>query len=497
VARTSAATPAATGRPRLWWAWLALAGAVAGGAMLYPDGWLDLDQGAARTLGVLLAAIVLWVSRALPLSVTSLLAVGLLIGTGVAPDFPTAAQGFASGTVFFLIAASLVAQAVANAGLIDRIAGFAARASGAEPIRALRLVTLLTGASALVMPSALVRAKAFIPVLNGLGRLLPERGQRLRFLTATGLVLGLLGHVASISVMTGGGMSIVAAGTIAEFHQRLSWLEWFGMMAAPGAALMLLTMLAIGRAFPLSGRFQSPATAPGALTHGEATTDDAGGTGTAGAPGRVLGRERFALIVLALTLAAWIVGGQTALPLAVPAIVAAAVFALPPVGLVTADSLQKQNWDEIMVVGAGLSLGAMLSESGAITFLAERALGLLPPDPSGSVVYLFTVVFAVLIRQLFLQPSPCMVLTLPVVIELGRITGNDPLLLAMLASGVIGATQILPIQSPPALLCVLHGLYTTRHQLRVAPAFLVAVVAVYLTAATLYWPLLVGLGLVR
>jgi di/tricarboxylate transporter len=88
-----------------------------------------------------------------------------------------------------------------------------------------------------------------------------------------------------------------------------------------------------------------------------------------------------------------------------------------------------------------------------------------------------------------------MVLTLPIVIELGRITGTDPLLLAMLSAFVIGASQVLPIQSPPALLCVLGGLYTPRDQLRVAPSFLAAVALVALGAVTLYWPLLRTTGL--
>jgi solute carrier family 13 (sodium-dependent dicarboxylate transporter), member 2/3/5 len=172
VAPTREVASSASRRTASWWPWLGAAAALLGASLLFPDGSWELDARAARALGVLLATILLWVSRAIPLSVTSLLAVGLLAATGASPGFPAAAQGFASATVVFLLAAGLIAQAVANAGLIDRVARGAARAAGSDPHRALKLVTVVNGVAALLMPSALVRARAFLPALQGLARLL-------------------------------------------------------------------------------------------------------------------------------------------------------------------------------------------------------------------------------------------------------------------------------------------------------------------------------------
>jgi len=188
------------------------------------------------------------------------------------------------------------------------------------------------------------------------------------------------------------------------------------------------------------------------------------------------------------------VGGRWRIDFAVPAIFAAAVLALPPIGLVTTATIRRQQWDEVLVVGGALSLSAALADAGTVDWIARRMFALFPASLGTFALSGLVVLFSLGLRQLFLQPSPCMAITLPIVIELGRRTGTDPLLLAMLATGVIGIAQILPIQSPPSLLLYTAGIFNARDQLRVSPVLLVVTVVVMLAAALLYWPLLRGLG---
>ena len=453
---------------------LAAAWLVAG--LAHPDGSRGLSREAAITLGVVLATVTLWVSRALPLSVTSLLAVGWLTATGVAGSFPVAAQGFAMDTIFFLLAANLMAQGIANAGLIDRIARTAGRLTGRSPARGLWLLTAMTGLTPLVMPSAVVRIKAFLPVARRLDELFCPPSRRGEFLKASGLIMSLLGPAGSIAVMTGGGMSIVAARTIGEFYGPINWMQWLLLLVPPIAVLFVVVSLYIQRRF-------APRQAVGAPAAEEEPN-----------PAPWSSRERFAAAALLGALTAWAAGTVREIPLALPAIFAAAAMALPPWRLVTVETIQRQRWDEILVVGSALSLSAALRDTGAIRWVAGTIFSLFPDHPGPVAVYGLTVLLGLLVRQLFLQPAPCMAITLPIVIEMARATGHDPLVLALLATGVIAVVQVLPVQSPPSLVCFSDGIFDVRDELRVVPLLIGATALAMVAAAVLYWPALRALG---
>lgn len=441
--------------------------------VLLPN-WWAIPPDAAHALSVTVTAVVLWWSHLLPLSITALVAVGLLVVTGAAGSFAEAATGFASDTVFFLFAANLLAHAVVQAGLVDRLTRAVGRTGETDARRAFVLVTAVTGCMALLIPSALVRIKVLLPVVERMTRRMGVTGPRFR--TAAGLVGALLGPVASISIMTGGGMSIVVARLLEQFHHPVSWLQWFALMSVPNLLIFLAVSAFIWRTY-------------GSVTAVSRTlqrvTRDA-----AMAPMRWEGPEYVALLALGATLAAWMLSGPAGVPLSLPPIAAVAFLALPQVGLVTARTVEKQRWDEILVVGSALSLSAALGRSGAIQWVADQLFTLFPTRPGPVITYIAVMVFAIAIRQLFLQPSPGIAITLPIVIEVGRRTGVDPLFLAMITAGVMGVVQILPVQSPPSLVCVTEGVFNTKDGLRVAPVLMAASVAAYLFAASIYWPLL-------
>jgi sodium-dependent dicarboxylate transporter 2/3/5 len=455
-----------------------MAGGVIVAGLLHPDGNWGLSAPGARALAIMLGTVVLWVTQALPLSISALLGLGLLVATGASEGFPAAAIGFALDTVFFVLAATLVAQAVSNAGLVDRVARALDRRIGADSSAALRLVTIVSGLTALIMPSALARIKALLPLAQRVDSTLESPESPSRFLRAAGLTLASLGMVASLAVMTGGAMSIVAARTIAQFHAPVDWLQWLAMMLLPCAAITVVGSIYLQRAYP-----------PEAIS-AEASARLRAADGS----DRWSFREGIALVILAGTLAAWIAGSRSGLPLAIPAIFAAALYALPGIRLLNSASIQKQQWDEVLLIGTALLLSAAASETGALAWLAEGTFWLFPAGGSDLTIKVVTFLVAAALRQFFLMPSACLAVTLPIVIEVGTVTGANPLDLAMIATAAIGIVTLVPVQSPPSLLCLTSGIYRTRDHLRLAPVLLVATGAAFLAASLVLWPALRSLG---
>src|SRR6202035_2596378 len=93
-----------------------------------------LSHEGQAVLGVVFAGVVLWVSEALPLGLTSLLVLVLL---GTVPAWKQSATfvGFASPVVFFLIGAAAIGAAVEATGLADRIARVLVRSARGSPNR--------------------------------------------------------------------------------------------------------------------------------------------------------------------------------------------------------------------------------------------------------------------------------------------------------------------------------------------------------------------------
>ncbi|MBM3449890.1 MAG: hypothetical protein FJX78_02700 [Armatimonadetes bacterium] len=136
----------------------------------WADGLHALPHSGAGALGILLCTIVLWASGALPLSVTSVLAIGLLAASGVAAPFNKAAAGYETDVVFFLISANLMTQGVVNSGLIDRLAAALADAREADVELSLTLVESLHARWVRLLES--IEAAAFARVYHH-----PERGE--------------------------------------------------------------------------------------------------------------------------------------------------------------------------------------------------------------------------------------------------------------------------------------------------------------------------------
>lgn len=99
---------------------VAAAAVVAAGILAAPspDG---LPPAAQRVAALFFVCLILWVTEAIPIAVTALLAVVLQPVVGVAP-LPGAVAGFMSPVFFFVLVMFVIAQAFTNTGLDRRFA---------------------------------------------------------------------------------------------------------------------------------------------------------------------------------------------------------------------------------------------------------------------------------------------------------------------------------------------------------------------------------------
>ena len=228
------------------------AATVLGGGLVAPvPGALDGDREVFLALAVFGATVILWITKPVPYAVSSLLSVVLLYALGLTDTFQAAVSGFASTLVFFFVTLLLIGRSVAKVGLDDRVADrlVTPTSTPAGSIRRLAAAVLLL---AFVMPSGLARTVTFMPIVDRINDVY-GLGDRSAFRRLGYYVVGHVNPLASLVVMTGGGMPIVTSELVNTMVRPFTWVEWVAYMSPPIVFLYVTSVVAAGLVYRVDG----------------------------------------------------------------------------------------------------------------------------------------------------------------------------------------------------------------------------------------------------
>ncbi|WP_126663359.1 SLC13 family permease [Haloterrigena salifodinae] len=437
-----------------------------------------------RALAVFASALVLWLTRPVPYVVSSVLSVTLLFALGTVESFDAAATGFTSTLVFFLLLLLLLGDATTSVGLDRRLARRLLTAES-TPRRALRSVAGSVLALALVMPSAMARAVTFIPIVKRLAAAFGSGDDG--FETGAFLVLGHVNPIASMALMTGGGMALVTSEIIATSVRPITWVDWAVLMLPPTIALYAAATLCAGLFAAVDGETTLGATAGARLeADGEGPAPEADGDD----PSSLTRDQRLVGLVLLGAIAGWIGGSFVGIPTVLPAVAAVVALSLPQVGVITADDIAGVNWGIIFLVGAMLSILDALETTGAIVAIVD-VLARWIPFAALAQWQLVAVLLglAVGIRILFSTGSAAIVVALPIVLELAAVFDVNRLYLALTVLLVVGSTTILPFNTTAVLVSMDRGPLSHRDVASFGLVTMVLAVGVAGVSWLVYWPL--------
>lgn len=463
-------------------------GAAAAVAALAP---LGLGAEAHGTLVIVVAVAGLWITEALPVAVVALLVPVLGLALGVA-DAKAAFAGFGDPIVFLFFGTFLLTDAAQEHGLNDRLARAVLTSDWvrARPSRLLWAVACLgflisawvnnTATTAMLLPLALtvtrfgaprlvasvMLATAWAPSLGGLA-------------TPVGTAPNLIG-LRLLEQVTGA---------------RPSFAEWCAVFAPLSViSILLATAWLAWRA--RGSDAQAAAPAGGGPEH------------AAHRPWSLAERTLVPLFVCVVLLwigpgivaatpagsAAWVKVWQARLPEpAVPLLGALALFLLPARARAAGEGaaprilepgvLRRVDWSTILLFGGGLSLGAMMFDSGLARALGEGIFRAMPVHgPFGLV--LAAALMGVLVSEMTSNVAST-TLVVPVVLALAQAAGVDPVKPALAATVGCSFGFMLPVSTPPNALVYGTGRVTMREM--IVNGVLLDAVGVLLVAGWVYW----------
>jgi sodium-dependent dicarboxylate transporter 2/3/5 len=433
---------------------------------------LPLTLGQHRLLAVLAFAVTCWVTEALPIPVTSILVLGLCVGLNV-PRVPRESTTtspaeavfslFSSPTMFLMIGAFIMAQAMIKYDLGRRIALLVLTFPGVgnSTYRIVIAFGVLSALLSSIMDNGAV-VTILLPIAIGtfvaLDKLVDEQagydvslarfGTALMLMTAYGATVGgLLTPIGDSSNLLGQQLIEDTTGT------RIGFTEWV-QLAVP-IVLVLLPVLCfivlvtnrpeVGSIVGAKHYFEEQRAELGPLSRGEVNTLIAFGA---------------AILVWVLPSLIGILAGegtqthlywQSRLHPSVGAILGASLLFLLPSGLGDGATLlwrdaMKIDWGTLLVVGTGLTLGTLTYTSGLADVLGHGLANWVGAGTPVVVVQVVVVGTAILVSELASNTASVGVM-LPVIPVFALVTGVDPLTLSVMT--VFAATYgfMLPVST--------------------------------------------------
>jgi anion transporter len=440
--------------------------------LLLPPLFDGLSARGQRAIVVTVITVVLWTSAALETGTTSLAAIALLALTGAAPSLRGALSGFLNPVPYFLIGVLGMGLAVARSGLAERIARRILTHARGRSLRVYVQLVLALPVLTFILPSATTRSGILVHIYEEVFTLarVPVGAPVVK---AVMLALASINRLASTALLTGGITPMMSAAIIGG----MSWTGWFALMALPywgvlvlGAALTgLLYRRGLARAMPAADLERA-----GAWT----------------------GREARTLVVVLGASVLWLTDAMHHLDPALPALLALVALLTPRFGPLTWNDLDRGvGWANFFVIGASISLAHALGESGAAAWLARGLVGALPGLGGHAVTTIVLLMLgATALRALIPNISGFLALALPVAMSVGRESGLNPLVCALVVMITGDAVLYYPAQSASALVIYDRGHVTAREILMFGIWMtLVAYVAILFIALP-YWSFL-GQGL--
>ena len=394
--------------------------------MLIPTPGLSFAGHAAMAL--LIFAIIMWVTEAVHLAVTSLLLLFIQPIIGVT-DFSSAVIGFANPIIFLMIGGFIIAEAIRKSGLASRFTFYLLNRFGSTPDRSLFVVVWSTGLLSAFIENVVAYAM-LLPIIKEIIPLMgvndPEKGNS-NF--AKAMVLG-----GSFGSLAGGfGTEIgTAPNLMAAAYVHLPFVNWmiFGFPLAFILMFIIWKWLGIVYKPEIKGVI--------------------GGMETIAAKKAALGpmsrAEKITTVVLLFTIALWVTGQWNGIDsFSVALIGAVLLFAFRV--LDWKDAQSGVDWGLIIFFGGALSLGAALLNTGAASWLIQIIIGALGGSPSTLIIMVVLMIIAVSITQVMSNIALAAILV-PLSVTLAQAQGQPLGIYAVPVAIACSLSYMLPMADP-------------------------------------------------
>lgn len=426
------------------------------------------------TISIMVYGLILWAFAPIPIGLTSMVVLVLLILLRPV-EIETALSGFQSPAVFLIIGGMMMAIGVNHTPLIRRMTYSLLAVMGSSAKGIYIGVGLINQVQAFFIPATAVRASLMMPVLDSIIKE-TKVGKNSNFnkLLYIGTAFGV--NISGVAVLTAAIGNILTIELLRLYTGvSISYLAWFIYTAPIWILLVIVIMYIIWKVYPPevdSFKTLQKEMKKKNLEIGKITVD-----------------EMKCIFILVITILIWLTESWHGYHPTFGALFAVTMMALPGIGFIEWQKLLNINFGIVLLIGATLSLGYSLIESGAIDLLEVLVS---PPV----VVEIFSnpwlaIPITVLISHLYhlgvTNVSTAVITLLPVLISLSVQSGLDPVVMSVLSAVTLLLGFILVVETMPNV--VVHSTGRVEQRDFLLPGILSTIASVFIITlvAYTYW----------
>jgi sodium-dependent dicarboxylate transporter 2/3/5 len=399
-------------------------------------------------LFIFLVAATLWISEAIHLTATALLIPLLAILLGVFP-VKVALTNFSHPIIFIFIGGFSLAAALQHVSLDQKMAQQILQWSKGQATRAVGLLFLLTALLSMWVSNTAVAALMLPLALGMIHRLEIEDHNTSLFI--------LLGIAYSASI---GGMGTLVGSppnAIVAANLHISFSEWLAL-GLPIVIVLLPTLLGV-LYFSLKPKLPK-----------QFSTEE---FSHAGSPTQTTPHSKESwpvLFIFFTTVLLWLFGKPIGQLLGInsyfdSAVAIFAVFALVASRQVPWKVIQdKTDWGVLILFGGGLTLSAILKQTGSSAFIAEAMASYLQTVPF-IILLLAVVTFVIFLTELTSNTATAALLV-PLFISLADTLNVSPNMLALAIGFAASCAFMLPVATPPNAVIFGSGLVPQKDMMK-------------------------------
>ncbi len=406
----------------------------------------QLTETQLYVLFILVFAVSLWVSEAIPPFATGLLIVGLLIfllsqAGSNQPGDPNYINvnrfvgTWTNSVIWLMLSGFFIAGALKKMGLDLVLFRLSVSRFGHNPQHVLLGVMLVTAIFSMVMSNTATTAMMLAAVMPFIER------EGVQTDIAKVLLIGIPASAAvgGMGTIIGSPPNVIAVDAINNYLQSteqvdfvVGFLEWM-LLGVPVALILVVVMW---KALVRTYKIDKESIDLQLETNQEPIT------------GIKRFQRRFVLGVLIVTVLLWLTGNMHGIPAA--AVSGIPIIILPMVSVITGDDVRELPWDTLMLVAGGLSLGLAIKESGLAEFFVEKIQYFTINQ------YLLMAIFAfatVLFSNIMSNTATATIL-IPIA---SIIPGVEPVSMAVIIGLCASCALLLPVSTPPNAIAFATG----------------------------------------
>jgi sodium-dependent dicarboxylate transporter 2/3/5 len=390
-------------------------------------------------LFILLFAVALWMSEAIPPFAVGILIVGLLIfllgqagenqvGDPNYIDVSRFADTWSNSVIWLMLGGFFLAAGLKKTGLDKRLFQFSISYAGSNPKMILLSLMLVTALASMVMSNTATTAM----MIASITPFIEKNGAQKNISKVLLIGVPAAASIGGMGTIIGSPPNVIAVDAINQFISaklisfpyKIGFLEWMVVGVPLAFVLVVIFWRMLIQRFKLEEEevnfvSQSPKK-----------------------PTSTIGKfqQRVVLGVLIVTVLFWLTGNIHGIPAA--AISGIPIIILPMVSIITGDDVRELPWDTLMLVAGGLSIGLAITESGLAGFFVEKLKHL----SFNGYLMMFTFSMVTVLLSNIMSNTATATILIPVA---SIIPGVDPVSMAVLIGLSASCALFLPVSSPP------------------------------------------------